>query len=244
MTSLSDFPPRRLQFYLTAPYQCSYMPEQSARSQVVTPNELVDDAAYSQLIRAGFRRSGLYTYRPQCDQCSACVPVRLVVDEFLPNRSQRRTWKRNQQLEASLREQVFDVRHYKLYRHYQASRHAGGGMDQDSEEQYRQFLLQSAVSTLVVEFNAAQELRMVSVVDVVADGLSSVYTFFDPDLAQDSLGTYNILWQVELCRQLGLPYLYLGYWIAESEKMAYKANFRPLQGLVGGNWTMLAGGRA
>ncbi len=244
MTSLSDFPPRRLQFYLTAPYQCSYLPEQNARSQVVTPNELVDDAAYSQLIRAGFRRSGLYTYRPQCDHCKACVPVRLVVDEFRPNRSQRRTWKRNQQLVASLHEQVFDARHYKLYRHYQASRHAGGGMDQDSEEQYRQFLLQSGVSTLLVEFSDAQALRMVSVLDVVADGLSSVYTFFDPELPQASLGTYNILWQVALCRQLGLPYLYLGYWIAESEKMAYKANFRPLQGLVGGNWSVLAGGQA
>ena len=150
-----DFPPRRLQFYLTAPYQCSYLPEQSARSQVVTPNELVDDAAYSQLIRAGFRRSGLYTYRPQCDQCRACVPVRLMVEEFKPNRSQRRTWKRNQQLEATLRELVFDVRHYALYRRYQASRHAGGGMDQDSEDQYRQFLLQSGVSTMLLEFRDA-----------------------------------------------------------------------------------------
>jgi len=239
MTSLSDFPPRRIQFYLTAPYPCSYLPEQSARSQVVTPNELVDDAAYSQLIRAGFRRSGLYTYRPQCDQCHACVPVRLVVEEFKPNRSQRRTWKRNQQLEAKLCEQVFDVRHYDLYRHYQASRHAGGGMDQDGEEQYRQFLLQSGVSTLLVEFHDADSLRMVSVVDVVEDGLSSVYTFFDPDMPQAGFGTYNILWQIELCRRMGLPYLYLGYWIAESDKMAYKANFQPLQGVVDGQWQRL-----
>jgi arginine-tRNA-protein transferase len=239
MTVLSDFPPRRLQFYLTAPYQCSYLPEQSARSQVVTPNELVDDAAYSQLIRAGFRRSGLYTYRPQCDQCRACVPVRLMVEEFKPNRSQRRTWKRNQQLEATLRELVFDVRHYNLYRRYQASRHAGGGMDQDSEDQYRQFLLQSGVSTMLLEFRDANRLRMVSVVDVVEDGLSSVYTFFDPDLPQAGFGTFNILWQIELCRRMGLPYLYLGYWIAESDKMAYKANFQPLQGLVDGQWQRL-----
>lgn len=239
MTSLSDFPPRRVQLYLTAPYPCSYLPEHLARSQVVTPNELVDDAVYSQLIRAGFRRSGLYTYRPLCDQCRACVAVRLLVDEFRPSRSQRRTWKRNQHLQASLRDQVFDGEHYKLYRHYQASRHAGGGMDQDSEEQYRQFLLQSGVTTLLVEFSDENALRMVSVVDVVEDGLSSVYTFFDPELPRAGFGTYNILWQVDLCRRLGLPYLYLGYWIADSEKMAYKKNFQPLQGLVDGQWQPL-----
>lgn len=239
MTSLSDIPPRRIQFYLTAPYPCSYLTEQEARSQVVTPNELVDDGIYSQLIRLGFRRSGLYTYRPHCDRCKACVPVRLEVESFRPNRSQRRTWKRNERLEAILREQVFDGEHYALYRRYQASRHAGGGMDQDSEEQYRQFLLQSGVSTLLVEFRAETALRMVSLVDVVEDGLSSVYTFFDPALPQAGFGTYNILWQVELCRRLGLPYLYLGYWIAASEKMAYKANFRPLQGLVDGTWQFM-----
>jgi arginine-tRNA-protein transferase len=240
MTFLSDFPPRRIQFYLTAPYPCSYLPDREARSQVVTPNELVDGAVYSQLIRAGFRRSGLYTYRPQCDQCKDCVPVRLAVEDFQPNRSQRRAWKRNARLEALLRDQVFDLEHYLLYRRYQSSRHAGGGMDQDSEEQYRQFLLQSGVTTLLVEFRDEAALRMVSLVDVVEDGLSSVYTFFDPERPQAGFGTYNILWQIELCRRLGLPYLYLGYWIAQSEKMAYKANFRPLQGLVDGAWQLLA----
>lgn len=240
MTVLSDDPPRRLQMYLTAPYPCSYLPDREARSQVVTPNELVDDAAYSQLIQAGFRRSGLYTYRPQCDQCQACVPVRLVVDEFRPRRTQRRAWARNQHLRADLREQVFDPDHYDLYRRYQSSRHAGGGMDQDDEAQYRQFLLQSGVSTLLVEFRDETALRMVSLVDVVENGLSCVYTFFDPALPQAGFGTYNIMWQVELCRRLGLPYLYLGYWIAQSSKMAYKADFRPLQGLVNGSWQNLA----
>lgn len=240
MTVLSDFPPRRIQFYLTAPYPCSYLPDREARSQVVTPNELVDDAVYSQLIRAGFRRSGLYTYRPQCDQCKACVPVRLAVNEFRPRRSQRRAWKRNARLEAFLRDQIFDLEHYLLYRRYQSSRHAGGGMDQDGEEQYRQFLLQSGVTTLLVEFRDETMLRMVSLMDVVEDGLSSVYTFFDPEMPQAGFGTYNILWQIELCRRLGLPYLYLGYWIAQSDKMAYKANFRPLQGLVDGDWQILA----
>ncbi|PWB48230.1 MAG: arginyltransferase [Nitrosomonadales bacterium] len=239
MTSLSDFPPHQLQFYLTAPYPCSYLPDREARSEVVTPNELVDAAVYSRLIRAGFRRSGLYTYRPQCGQCHACVPVRLVAEDFKPSRSQRRAWSRNQHLRADLREQVFEPEHYQLYRRYQASRHAGGGMDQGGEEQYRSFLLQSGVTSLLVEFRDETALRMVSLVDVVEDGLSSVYTFFDPELPQAGFGTYSILWQVELCRRLGLPYLYLGYWIAESGKMAYKASFRPLQGLVNGAWQFL-----
>lgn len=236
MTFLSDTPPRQLQLYLTASYPCSYLPDREARSLVVTPNELVDDAVYSQLIQTGFRRSGFYTYRPQCDQCQACVPVRLVVDEFHPRRTQRRAWKRNQHLRTDMREQVFEPEHYQLYRRYQASRHAGGGMDQDGEEQYRQFLLQSGVTTLLVEFHDESALRMVSLVDVVENGLSCVYTFFDPEMPQAGLGTYNILWQVELCRRLGLPYLYLGYWIAQSRKMAYKAEFRPLQGLRDGCW--------
>jgi arginine-tRNA-protein transferase len=239
MTSLNEFPPRQLQFYLTAPYPCSYVVEREARSQVVTPNELVDDAVYSQLIQLGFRRSGLYTYRPQCDQCQACVPVRLVVDDFKPNRAQRRAWSRNQHLEADLLEQIFDQAHYDLYRRYQVSRHPGGGMDQDGEEQYRQFLLQSGLTSLLVTFRDEAALRMVSLVDVVEDGLSSVYTFYDPERPQAGFGTYNILWQAELCRRLGLPYLYLGYWIAESKKMAYKANFRPFQGLVNGDWQLL-----
>jgi arginine-tRNA-protein transferase len=167
------------------------------------------------------------------------VPVRLVVDEFEPTRSQRRSWKRNQHLQAAVLDQVYDPEHYNLYRHYQASRHPGGGMDQEGENQYRQFLLQSGVTSLLVEFRNEAALCMVSVVDVVNDGLSSVYTFFDPDQPQAGFGTYNILWQVDLCRRLGLPYLYLGYWIAASNKMAYKANFQPLQGLVDGRWEPL-----
>jgi len=236
MTLLNDLPFTRLQFYLTSPYPCSYLAEQTARSQVVTPAHLVDDMAYSQLIQAGFRRSGLFTYRPHCGQCQACIPVRVVVNEFTPNRTQRRAGKRNAGLVAEPRRPYFDAAHFALYQRYQASRHAGGGMDHDDRDQYAHFLLQSNVDTYLVEFREAGQLRMVSVIDQIEDGLSAVYTFFDPDFPQRSFGVYNVLWQIELARSLDLPYVYLGYWIENSPKMAYKSQYRPLQGLIDADW--------
>jgi arginine-tRNA-protein transferase len=137
------------------------------------------------------------------------------------------------------RELAYDPEHYSLYLRYQRHRHPGGGMDQDSREQYQHFLLHSNVATDLFEFREDGVLRMVSLVDRLHDGLSSVYTFFDPAGPSASYGTYNVLWQIDRCRLLGLPYLYLGYWIAESRKMAYKASFRPIEGLTEGVWKRL-----
>ncbi|TCV87435.1 arginyltransferase [Sulfurirhabdus autotrophica] len=239
MTYLNEFSLRNLQFYITSPHSCSYLEGKQARSQVAVPNHLIDTQVYSELIKLGFRRSGLYTYRPHCDKCRACVPVRLIADQFVPNRTQRRTAKRLKHLTAEFCNLEFNAEHYQLYRKYQASRHAGGGMDQDNREQFTNFLLQSNIDTMLVAFREAGELRMVSLIDRLGDGLSSVYTFFDPDLTQASFGTYNILWQAELCNKLGLPYVYLGYWIAESRKMSYKINFQPLEGYRNGDWHLL-----
>ncbi len=236
MSNFKDLPLNQLQFYSTAPYPCSYLDRRSARSQVATPSHMIDGAIYSDLVRIGFRRSGAFTYRPICDSCNSCIPVRLNVKKFKPTKSQKRVIKKHKDLESSITELRNAQEHYDLYLSYQTARHSGGGMDQDSREQYRHFLLQSNVNTKMIEFRRNNKVVIVSIVDQLDNGISAVYTFFDTTDTSASYGTYSICWQAELCRTLGLPYLYLGYWIKESPKMAYKTRFRPMEALVNERW--------
>lgn len=239
MTLPSDPPLQKLQFYATTPYPCGYLEGKLAQSLIAAPHHLIDANTYSGLIQMGFRRSGKFVYRPHCEHCNACVPVRIPVKQFQPNRSQRRAWKQHQTLTATLLPLTFSQEHYELYATYQSARHSDGGMDQETADQYRNFLVQSNVDSILVEFRLGDTLKMISVVDIVRDGISAVYTFYDASDHNASYGTYNVLWLAEWTCSLNLPYLYLGYWIKESRKMAYKQNFAPQEALIEGEWQLL-----
>lgn len=242
MSQMHELPITALQFYATAAYPCSYLPQQTARSQVATPSHLVHSDLYGDLVNAGFRRSGLFTYRPYCDHCKACIATRIPVNQFTPNRSQKRTQKKHADMQVQVLNLNYQEEHYALYRLYQEQRHHGGDMNRDDQEQYTQFLLQSRVNSRLVEFRDGPSgsepgrLRMVSVIDILEAGISSVYTFYDTRTANAGYGTYSILWQIAQVQQLKLAYLYLGYYIQESAKMAYKANFQPIEGLMDDRW--------
>jgi arginine-tRNA-protein transferase len=233
---------RTVQFYTTASYSCSYLPDHTARSQVAVPSELIESTLYSRLVRLGFRRSGQFIYRPACDHCQACVAVRIPVALFRPSRSQRRTRQRLGDLQVRLLGLEYHEAHFELYQRYQQARHAGGGMDEDDRSQYESFILKSNVTSFLAEFSDASGVRMVSLIDELDDGLSAVYTFYDPEPPQASFGVFNVLWQIELAQTLGLPYVYLGYWVESCRKMAYKTCYKPIEGLIGERWQTLGQG--
>jgi arginine-tRNA-protein transferase len=242
MSLPSDTPLQKLQFYVTTGYACGYLPNKMAQSLIAAPQHLVDAKVYSGLIQQGFRRSGKFSYRPHCENCQECIAVRIILDQFSLNRSQKRAFKQHQNLSTTILPVGFHEEHYTLYASYQRARHSDEKIQAETEsqetdiEQYQSFLCQSNVESVIVEFRENGQLKMVSVIDIVRDGISAVYTFYDTTDTTSSYGTYNVLWQTLWARELGLPYLYLGYWIKDSKKMAYKQNFKPLEKLIDGEW--------
>jgi leucyl-tRNA---protein transferase len=228
-----------LLFYVTPPERCAYLPARESVNVFADPRARMNTALYGRLIDKGFRRSGSHLYRPQCPGCNACIPTRIPVARFTPSRSQRRTWKINSDLRVNALTEAYRADHFALYRRYQRGRHAGGEMDNPTLQSYLDFMRCPWADTSLVEFRRSGALLAVAVCDRLAQGLSAVYTFFDPHEQRRGLGTYAILWQIEETRRRGLPYVYLGYWIANNLKMNYKTRFRPIEGLIDGQWRAL-----
>lgn len=220
---------KRLRFYATIPHPCPYLPERSAVDVVTDPGMSIDQPTLSDLFRLGFRRSGVFVYRPECPGCQSCIAVRIPVDDFRPNRAQRRCQARNEDLVLECHPPHYSEELFRLYRAYLKHRHTGGGMDKPTPDSFREFLCTPGVETEFMLFRTNDRLVAVAVTDQLNDGLSANYTFFSPDESGRSLGTYAILTQVAEARRRGLDYVYLGYWIDESPKMRYKNRFRPLE---------------
>lgn len=231
---------RQLPLYLSAPHRCSYLADRQSSTLFADPHGPMDMATYSELLRYGFRRSGRLVYAPRCEFCHQCVSVRIPVRDFAPRRSQRRIARDNADVSLHVVDPDFDPAHYALYQRYTRARHTDGDMANASPEEYLGFLKARWATTRFLELRLGDRLVAVAVTDYADDGLSAVYTFFEPDLDQRSLGTLAILRQIRLANELGLPYLYLGYWIKDSPKMAYKVRFRPIQLWRAGRWQTLA----
>ncbi len=234
MTSPTAF--SLLSFYATPVHRCNYLPNRDAVTVFADPEFDKNNHLYTVLSRYGFRRSGQHIYRPRCPSCNACVPVRVPAAQFVARRSQRRAMRANADIEVTARQPVLDPEHFELYCRYLNSRHPGGGMDNPTPKQYLEFLTSPWAHTIFYELRQGRRLLGVCVVDRLEDGLSAVYTFFDPAERQRSLGVFAVCWEIAETRRLGLDWLYLGYWIKDSPKMCYKTEYRPLEFLCRGSW--------
>lgn len=228
-----------LKFFSTPPHNCSYLDNLQATTLFADPEATMNNTIYNQLSGYGFRRSGNYIYKPQCLNCQACISVRIPVHEFSMNRQQQRVWKKNQDITVRRVAPTYYQNHYDLYVRYIKQRHADGDMYPPSVAQYLSFLFSDWSDTHLYEFLLDDKLVAVAVCDVLKNGLSAVYTFYDTAYEQRSLGTYAILWEIDCTQKIGMDFLYLGYWVKDSPKMAYKRNFKPLEALIEQLWRPL-----
>jgi arginine-tRNA-protein transferase len=234
-------PPRRPQFfYTTAPLPCPYVEGRTERKVVTELGGPDAELLHDRLSRAGFRRSHNIAYAPVCPACAACIPIRVPVATFQPDRTLRRIRKVNEGLEGFEVPARATPEQFHLFQLYQRARHHDGDMASMSFHDYRAMVEDTPIETFIAEFrDEADRLVAAGLIDRLGDGLSAVYSFFTPEEGRRSLGTYTILWLIERAQASGLPYVYLGYWVPESSKMAYKARFRPSEILIGGSWRML-----
>ncbi len=228
------------QFFVTPPHPCSYLDNREATTLFLDPRQAVSAEQYQVLTENGFRRSGSHLYRPHCRRCQACIATRIPVRHFQPRRRHRRVTRRNADLATVIEPARYSEPHYALYERYVAGRHGDGDMFPASVEQFRSFLLGNWAESLFVSSYLNNQLVSVAVTDRQPRGLSAIYTFFDPDLADRSLGVHAILEQLRLCSRWALPHLYLGFWIRDSPKMNYKLDYRPIEVLTERGWTTLS----
>lgn len=227
---------RKLGYYITPEHICNYLPGRQARTLVADPGFPLDRTHYTKLADKGFRRSGNYIYRPDCPACKSCVPVRIDAGRFTMNRNHRRIWRRNRDLSVRTRPAHFRQEYFALYRRYINTRHKNGGMENPAPADFMQFLTCDWAETLFFEMRLENRLVAVAVADLLDNGLSAVYTFFDPDVSRRSPGIFAILYEVHEVNALKLDWLYLGYWIAGCQKMSYKNGFTALQYYYDNRW--------
>lgn len=231
----------RTQFnlYSTPPHECTYLKCHQATTVFIDPHFPKDAHLYNVLSQHGFRRSGEHLYRPHCAECQACLAVRIPVKRFKIRRTQKRIFQKNQDITVTATRSGFKQEHFDLYCRYLAQRHRGGGMDNPSTDTYLQFLTSLWAETVFYEFRIQEQLVAVAVMDMYEDALSAIYTFFDPDYPQRSLGVFAILWEIYEAERRGLNYVYLGYFIKDCRKMNYKIEYRPLEYYQEGTWSVL-----
>lgn len=225
--------------FLTDQHPCSYLDKRNSQSAFVHPSISLNTEIYSQLIEQGFRRSGNEVYTPHCPSCSECIPTRLKVEQFIPNRNQKRCLKKNQITTVIVKPAHFEQTHFELYLRYQKHKHVKGDMVNSTKDDYINFLASSWCNTLFVEFSIDKVLAAVAVVDLLGNALSAVYTFFEPRFSQYSLGNYAVLWQIEHAKKMQLDFVYMGFWIKDCRKMSYKTQYQPIQGFIDNEWKVI-----
>lgn len=226
----------KLKFFISPSHACNYLDNREATSLFADPVFPKNKSLYTALVTNGFRRSGEHLYQPYCVACSECIPIRIPVNDFKFNRNHKRVWNKNQDLKIDILPAEYDEEHFDLYKRYLASRHAGGGMDNPEKSDYVNFLWSSWSETQLFEFRLDNKLIAVAVVDELEGAFSAVYTFFDPEYHKRSLGKFAILYLIKHTLKLNYSWLYLGYWIADCDKMKYKIEYQPVECFINEKW--------